>query len=476
MWVCSNCGRLLVGQGDFCPYCGFPRPKLTQQLEDTGTVPRVRPPKRAVDWPRLGKRIGITAGVVAVAIAVIVGVNVLLNRTSAEDSVMAARGTIPAQESAPKESWTTPSSELFPALGKATSTRFYEPGRFDEKYASHVLVAGSNSDGESQLVSLNVNDGSVRWRITAATPFSCSDRPISGSIACLYDSQLRVLALDDGAVARTLPVHVTSREIAVVGETVLAISGRAKGNGESVVNVQAFAQDATMLWSSEQTVKGTSFGLSTVGGLAAVTGVTLAENGSPVVFRVSDGKRVELPAGTATLLRGDKVAVTKDGKSSVCSDNGQCKDPVEGTPVRPSVYDSDVADFPFTTLVVKGDTRTMKVYTDGGDVSWERAVTDPTTVGFCAGKVILRDKSSIRALAPDDGSEAWSTDAIPETVGMWCDPERVMTYTDASTLKAMMIEDGSQAWTVDFPDGARPNFTATTAGLIASGDTWARYK
>lgn len=471
--MCSNCGRLLVGPGDFCPYCGFPRPKLTEQLEDTGAVPRVRPPKRNVDWAGLGKRLGIAAGVIAVAIAIIIGVSTLLNRTSATDSTVAERGTIPEQVSPPDASWSIPSADLFSGLGKIKSLRFYEPGRYDEEYASNLVVTASNASGQSQLVSMNAFDGSVRWRINAATPFECSDHPISGSIACLYDSQLRVLVLDDGVIARTLPVHVTSQKIAVIGETVLAISGRKINDTDTRINVQAFSQDATLQWSSEQVVTGATFGLSTSGGLVAVTGVRRADDGSPVVLRASGGERIELPEGSAKLLNDDTIAVTKDAKTSICSDSGSCNDPVEGTPVIPSVYDSDVGDFPNMMLVEGDDGRELRVYESNGDVAWKREVSDPTTVGFCAQHVIVRDKASLRALAPDDGSEAWSADAIPESVAIWCDPERVMTFTADTTMTAFVIEDGNDDWTLELT--SRPTIRATTAGLVATGTTWIRY-
>lgn len=473
--MCSNCGRLLVGAGDFCPYCGFPRPKLTEQLEDTGAIPRVRPPQRTRGLKKIGRRtLGIGIVLVAVIALVVGGMYVFRPSLSASDSAV-SHGVIPDQGAPPDAAWSTPRKEIFSGLGTITSVDFFEPGLYDGQYASMIIAAARDTTGRSELVAVNAVDGAVRWRVTAATPFSCADKPVNGALACLYDSQLRLLVLADGAVGRTLPVNVMSTQIAVVGDVVLAISGRATSKTDSFVSLQAFALSGGLLWSDEQAVTGTSFGLVTSGGLAAVSGVVRAD-GTPIVHKVSDGSTLTLPAGTVTLLPAERIAVTKDAKTWVCSGSGSCSVHVEGVPVVPSVYDSRIQDFPLLFSASKGDARELRLYTSGGQQSWGRPVSDPTSVGFCGGRIVLRDKAMLTVLSPSDGAVQWSQTAIPDTTAVWCDSQRVITYTAAATLSAFQIDNGGQSWRVEFGSHGRPSLVATTAGFLAVGDTWTRYR
>ncbi len=475
MLVCSNCGRLLVGVGDYCPYCGFPRPKLTQQLEDTGAIPRVRPSKRTPGLKKVGKRtLAIVVSLVGI-VGLVVGGLYLFRPSSAVGDPDVARGTVPDQLSPLTAAWSKARSEIFTGLGAISSVRFYEPGRYDSAYASTIVAAASDATGRSQLVSLNAVDGSVRWRVSAATPFSCADRPISGGLACLYDSQLRLVVLADGAVGRTLPVHVTSKQVAVVGDVVLALSGQNTSKTESRVNLQAFAIDGDLLWSDEVTAAGTSYSLSTSGGVVAVTGVVRADDGTPIVHTVADGATLALPAGTVTLLPNERIAVTADDATTICTTAGACDVRVDGRPVLPTVFDSGLEDYPLLFSASGGDVNELRVYTSSGVQTWSRAVSDPTVVGFCAGKLVLRDKAAVTVVSPSDGAQAWSQTAIPESTAMWCDTARVMTFTADAGLSAFEIENGRQAWTVDFGASGRPSLVATTGGFLAVGDTWVRY-
>jgi hypothetical protein len=116
------------------------------------------------------------------------------------------------------------------------------------------------------------------------------------------------------------------------------------------------------------------------------------------------------------------------------------------------------------------------VYTSGGQQSWSRAVSDPTVVGFCGGRLVLRDKAMLTVLSPSDGAQQWSQTAIPDTTELWCDSQRAIVYTAAATLTAFQIDNGGRSWSVEFGSHGRPSLMATTAGFLAVGDTWTRYR
>lgn len=469
--MCSNCGRLLVGVGDLCPYCGFPRPKLSQHLEDTGVIPRVRTRREPVSAKRIGKPVAIILGVAVCVVALVVGLPLIFRPAASVGEVETADGVIPDQPHAPVVSWTAPQDTFFPQLGTIVSLQLFEPGRFDSEYSTNVLAAATDNKGRSQLASIDTATGKVRWRVEAGTSFSCADRPIAKGIACIYDSQLRILLLDSGVVGRTLPAHVASRRVAVVGDTVLALSGRTTGDGEGAIKLQAFSIDGDSLWSDEREVQGTTFGLSTLGGYVAVTGV-VDTKGTPIVHAVESGQAISLPEGSPTPLPGGLIAVTQDGQTRICSATGECAEPVEGTPLVPGTRDKSMKDLP-ALIVAKGE---LRAYSASGSQLWSRPVSKTPVLGFCGDQLLVRDAEQLVALDPTQGTQKWQQSADPATMSVMCDGSRVMTFTAANALTAFDIGSGDTSWTAEVGVKGKPLVLPTTGGLLSLGTTWTAYK
>jgi hypothetical protein len=457
-----------VGVGDLCPYCGFPRPKLAEELENTGQIPRIRAPKAKPPKGLVRQRtLGVVIALACIVALIVAGALLFRPRTTPADSVTIA-GTIPDQPNPPNARWSHPRSELFQGLGALNSLRFYEPGRYDEDYASTIIASARDAAGRNQLIAVNMIDGSVRWRISARSGVICADRPVLGGIACIFDAQLRVLALDDGQVTRTYPAHVTSRALVVTTTSLVTLSGRSTSDVEGQAHLQGFSFDGQLIWSDSPATTGSDFGLVAMNDLVAVTGAVRTD-GTPLVYGSGP---VSLPAGEATLLPSGLIAVTSgEERTSLCSGDGKCGAEIDGVPVVPRVRDD--AEYPVLTTVPTEAGFELRAYDENGRGLWTQSLTDPYSLAVCGGSIIRREAESISALAPNNGEVSWSAAAAPGSTSVWCDGSRAMTLTDAG-LSAFTVDSGETAWQWDLPDG-RPQLIPTTAGLLAIGDTWIGY-
>lgn len=474
--MCSKCGRLLVGVGDFCPYCGFPRPKLTEALDTTGQIPRVRKLGGATPGVIARRVLGVLLALACVAGLIAAGL-ILFQPAEARLAGDVTSGVVPDQPNPPDASWSKPRAELFPGLDPNASVTYIEPGRTDAKYAAHLLATASEKSGRSQLISVNLIDGSVRWRVSAGTPFRCADRIVGGGVACLFDAQLRILQLDSGVVARTFTAHITSRAVTVVGTHLVAISGAAIGNDQATVNVQSFAPTGELEWAATHTTKGVGFGLARAGGLILVTGVTNLD-GASIVHRAEDGSTVPLPPGRATLLPRDRVAVTDGDKSVLFDGTGARIGDLGGRPITYWPRDRSLESAPMIVLNAAPQTQEGQLiaHSEEGNKLWSR--TSPTSVyiGYCSERLVVREPMKLFVLSPGEGDEAWSL-SVAGKQPVWCDGSRAITLVDNTTLAAFKIDSGKEEWRLQLgSDDAAQSLMATTQGFLAAGPTWVMYK
>ncbi len=425
----------------------------------------------------IGRRVlGVVLALACIA-ALVVGGLFLFRPAEAELAGDVTAGVVPDQPNPPDAAWSKPRSQLFPGLVPNAQVSYIEPGRTDAQYAAHLLATTSDKSGRSQLISINLIDGSVRWRVSASTPFRCAERMVRGGVVCLFDSQLRILTLDNGNVARTFSAHITSRAVTVVNDHLVALSGSAINAKQASVNLQSFAPTGELEWSATHITAGLNFGLSRSGALIEVTGVTRTD-GTPIVHQAADGTVVPLPAGAATLLPRDRIAVSVGGATKVFDRFGAPAGEFTGRPALVWPRDRALDGLPLFTLTPEPGTKQgqLAAHAEDGKQLWSRAVRTSLYLGYCSAHLVVRDATQLTVLGAADGKQAWTQQAT-SMQPVWCDGARVITLVDAVTLAAFRIDSGDEQWRVRLGTGAAaPRIMATTQGFLAVGATWFMYK